>query len=138
MLSYIEDRRDAPYEPGTNDCAAFVRGAVIAMTGEDPCPDLRWSTAEEADALLAQGLEQLVTARLGDPVPVLCVPRYGVLLIDHGRAVALNVGGLGCLPGAFTEYDQTGKGEARRVFRHEVEGLVFLPLSRFVKGWRIG
>lgn len=142
---YIESRRQAAFSFGDNDCASFVRGAVEAQTGEDPCPGLTWSTEAEAEALLPD-LERIVTEALGEPVPVRCVRRGGVLLLTHGRGVAIKVGARACAPGVFTDHQVTG--ETRGVFgeldfvQREVAAvqrsrLVFLPLSRFSKGWNI-
>lgn len=41
LIEYIASKRHQPFEYGSNDCAHFVAGAVQAMTGEDPMPEMR-------------------------------------------------------------------------------------------------
>lgn len=137
LYAFIEERRHQAFAMGTNDCVSFVRQAIEVMTGADPCPQLRWCDETEADTLLAQGLEQLVTSVLGPAVPVLNVRRGGVLLLSHGQGLGLKVGALACSPGSYRVYEQEGQGEARRVFKSMREGLVFLPLSRYCRGWNV-
>ncbi len=137
LRAFVESRRGERFRIGVNDCVSFARGAIVAMTGVDPCPELRWETEAEAEALLEEGLERLVSGYLGAPVPVLCVRRGGVLLLDHGRGVGVKIGARAVAPGSFAVYDQVGEGEQRRVYRTECEGVVFLPLSRFSRGWNV-
>lgn len=137
LQGYIADRRNEPFVMGVNDCVSFARGAIEAMTGADPCPDLTWSSDAEAEALLEQGLETLVSRYLGDPVPVLCVRRGGILLLDHGRGVGVKVGAMAAAPGSYSIYHQEGTDEDKRIFRTEHEGVVLLPLKRFSRGWNV-
>lgn len=41
LVNYISAKRHEPFEYGVNDCSMFAAGAVIAVTGEDPIPELR-------------------------------------------------------------------------------------------------
>ena len=41
LADYIATKRQEPFEYGVNDCSMFAAGAVIAITGEDPIPELR-------------------------------------------------------------------------------------------------
>lgn len=144
LAAYVESRRTAAFEFGQNDCVSFARSAIVAMGGDDPCPDLTWSNEAEAEQLLSQGLEDLVTRYLGPPVPVRCVQRGGVLLLDHGRGLGLKVGSRACMPGEFDDHaiedietEEFAELEVRtaNLVVYRKPGLVFLPLKRFTKGW---
>lgn len=41
LADYIAIKRNEPFEYGVNDCSMFAAGAVEAITGEDPIPELR-------------------------------------------------------------------------------------------------
>lgn len=41
LVNYISAKRHEPFEYGVNDCCLFAAGAVEAITGQDPIPELR-------------------------------------------------------------------------------------------------
>ncbi len=137
LLAYLEARRSQQFAYGTNDCVAFVRGAIEAMTGADPCPDLRWTDQASAERLLALGLETTVSRYLGAPVPLRLVGRGGVVLLRHGRGLGLKIGTTACVPGEYLDHVADGDDEARVVYSIRREGLVFLPMKRFSRGWNV-
>ena len=51
LTEYIASKRNQPFEYGSNDCAHFVAGAVQAMTGEDPMPEMRGQYDSEFGSL---------------------------------------------------------------------------------------
>lgn len=63
----------ARYEWGVHDCCTLAADVVRAITEVDPMSDLRGAYINERGAyrILARrgGLEAVLTARLGDPVP---------------------------------------------------------------------
>lgn len=73
LAAVIADAERRPFAWGRHDCCTWAADVVLAITMQDPLADLRgrWSTADEAAALLAElgGLQQAVTDRLGQPMP---------------------------------------------------------------------
>lgn len=51
LIEYIASKRHQSFEYGSNDCAHFVAGAVQAMTGEDPMPEMRGQYDSEFGSL---------------------------------------------------------------------------------------
>lgn len=112
LFSFIEERRDAPFEWGRQDCCLFVCDGIHAMTGVDPAkPDFRgrYKDGLGAARLLKKhgGVEAvagMVCARLGfAPVPVASAQRGDVVLIhataNEEPALGLCLGAQGAFPG---------------------------------------
>lgn len=90
LSAFFRERQAMPYAYGTNDCGAFVKAGILAMTGEDvlaiPLPKSRMAAAR---FLLAGGnadVTALVTRVLGAP---LASPRFA----GRGDVVAFDQGG---------------------------------------------
>lgn len=127
-----------PHAWGTNDCAMFAAGAVLAMTGVDPAAEWRGSYATEDDAAALMdrlgGLDAVCLLKFGEPVPPLCA-RRGDLLLGFEREVgehylAVCVGAVGVSPGTVWDADRE-----RGVFA--LDGLVHRPLSEFKHAYRV-
>lgn len=67
LLAYVAAREVAVFAwgKGAHDCCSFANGGVLAQTGVDLMSDIPdYASADEADLILAAGIEQLVDARL--------------------------------------------------------------------------
>lgn len=74
MAAYIKGRSARPFEFGkrAHDCCSFANQHIIEITGEDPMADIPdYVSAEEADLILADGLSDLIDARM----PVVSIGR---------------------------------------------------------------
>ena len=95
LTEFVKQRRDVPFEWGTNDCCLFVSDAALAMTGIDPAVDFRGKYKTELGAMRAikkQGydsIESVLTGVFGEPVSKLSVRRGDVVLFENaGRDIA--------------------------------------------------
>jgi hypothetical protein len=57
LNNFLESRRETPFKWGQHDCTLFVADAIEAMTGADPCADLRgqWKSKMKAHRVLTEG-----------------------------------------------------------------------------------
>ena len=105
LAAHIEQRKDLPHQMGVNDCCRFVADAIRSMTGADPMADLRGIKSAKAAARLLRTtpLQELVTQRLGEPLPSpLMAQRGDVVLLMQGddeHLLALCLGETWAAPG---------------------------------------
>ena len=127
LYAFVEARQSTPFDWGSNDCCSFAADAVLQCTGVDPLADIRpdgvatWATQLQAYKLLKAhgGMAAMVTARLGQPVPVLMAQRGDVLLVQMDGLDALVV----CLGAQYV-----GAGPA---------GVVYGPINDALLAWRV-
>jgi len=95
LQEFVRARQSAPFQWGENDCCMFAADAVLAVTGVDPALHLRgsYSTAQEAASILRDygGIENLVTAFMGPPVPVLMARVGDLVSVEIEGRVAVGV-----------------------------------------------
>ena len=62
-------KHDVPFQWGVSDCVQWAGAAVEFFSGRDPVSHYRYSTEEEARAIIAASgsLEALVTREIGEP-----------------------------------------------------------------------
>ena len=93
----MDQHAATPFEYGRHDCALFVAGAVLAMTGHDfgaPFRGRYRSAAGAVRALRLHGagdLPSTMTAALGDPVHPAFAGRGDV--VSDGDNVGISMGG---------------------------------------------
>lgn len=114
LIAYIESRRHASFEWGTNDCVQFVVGGVKAMTGTDISEGFpAYSTEKQALKIIGGvgGMLGLAEKAGLKSIPPAFAKRGSVVLVElDGRdTYGLVVDGCWCAPGA--------------------DGLVFRPMS---------
>ena len=123
LAAFIESRRSAPFEWGSNDCVTFAADAVATITETDYLGPLRgkWRTAQEASKALLPygGLLGAAESVLIDPVPVLMAQRGDVMLFDSGGRDTLGI----CIGAHVVAPGETG--------------LVFSPVSLASMAWRV-
>lgn len=107
FLRFLAERQRMPFAWGSaaNDCVSFMVGAIIAQTGINPIPDLKWSTEAEADGVIESlgGLETAMSARLtpiapafaqrGDVAGVMSGNVLGVMIVEGANLVGPAVTG---------------------------------------------
>lgn len=79
LAAYLEDREGWSFgygeEPETHDCARFVAGAVLALTGRDPLAGFsgRWTTEAGAARVIRRhgGVAEAVSSVLTEVDPML-------------------------------------------------------------------
>jgi hypothetical protein len=123
LAAYIEERRNAPFAWGSNDCCLFAADWVELCTGKDYAETWRGSYSSGLGAVRildeAGGVEALVDA--------LRLHRVAPQQARRGDIVAQQAGGgitLGICIGPTT------------VFVAKT-GLVFMPISNIETAWRI-
>jgi hypothetical protein len=118
----IEKARSRKFSWGTHDCALWTAGVVAAITGVDYASAWRGQYTSEFGALKAiakngyEGLDEVVTKALGEPVNTLTAQRGDVVLFD---------GALGVCTGssaAFVTVD---------------DGLTFVPIKQCSMAWSV-
>lgn len=88
LAAWLEDVRDRPFQWGRHDCALFMAGAVLAMTGQDfgePFRGRYRSAAGAARALRRWGsgdLPSTLSAALGPAVPLALAQRGDVVMVE--------------------------------------------------------
>lgn len=121
LAQYLDDRRDAAFAWGVQDCATFAAGAVRAMTGQT----LDIPRVESADAyarlVREHGpLADQVAELLGAPLPSPAFAQRGdVVLVAIGGRETLGVciGAEAAAPAA--------------------EGLLMVPMATASAAWRV-
>ena len=123
LRAYLTEPGRERFAWGTNDCALFACGAVLAMTGEHPFPefvgayDSRESAAEALRRLGAGTLFATCDTKFA---------RVSPAFAQRGDVVACDVGALGICLGADA------------VFLTDIaDKYMRLPRDRFVAAWRI-
>jgi hypothetical protein len=95
LTDYLEPLRERPHVYGRHDCALFAAGAVQAMTGVDPIPELRgrYSTARGSIYALrkygAGSLADTLTAKFGEPVHPAHAKRGDLVMDEKAVGVAM-------------------------------------------------
>jgi hypothetical protein len=97
LEAYIQSRMNTPFAWGAHDCCRFAAGAVLAMTDDDPMIGYAYTDEHEALQLIVDGggLEALVTAALGPPLPVVAIARRGDVMmadLETGHTVGICLG----------------------------------------------
>ena len=86
LAACIDAARDRPFVWGEHDCTLFAANCVQAMTGHDYAEGYRgsYSDALSGARLIAQlgGMAAIATTALGYPVPLACVGRGDVVLLE--------------------------------------------------------
>ncbi len=122
MFATLEATKERPYQYGA--CVAIAAEVVDAIAQTTWRTDIAPLIADEAAAqelIAAPGaLEALVTARLGEPVPMGLAMRGDVVLLELGSGPSLGI----C----------TGD---RIACPAEDKGVVYLRRMRGIKAWRI-
>lgn len=65
-IAFIASRETVPFDWDGNNCGAYAGGAILALTGRDPMPELNVRSEREARRLVLRegGMEALVNKRL--------------------------------------------------------------------------
>ncbi len=65
-IAFIASREAVPFDWDGNHCGAFSAGAILALTGRDPMPELNVRSERDARRLMVRegGMEALVSKRL--------------------------------------------------------------------------
>ncbi len=124
LAALIDERRDAPFSWGTNDCCIFAADAVLAQTGHDPAEGLReHRDAKEAAGVLRAGggVQKIASERFGAEIaPALAgVGDVGLIEVDRDRPALAIWGGAAWLAPA-----------------EDGRGLVSLPRETAKTAWR--
>ncbi|EHM01164.1 hypothetical protein HMPREF9946_02239 [Acetobacteraceae bacterium AT-5844] len=126
LAALVEERRNAPFEWGVQDCCTLAADAALAITGADPLADWRgrYASEEEAETRIGpEGLEAAVAAGLaawGAPeCPVAFAQRGDWALVSVGNQLVCGVvlGAVVAAPGR--------------------DGIAFVPVSRMQRAWSI-
>lgn len=97
LFAHIEQHQSTPFTWGEFDCCLFAADAVELMTGNDFAVDFRGKYNTKLGAARAlkrygQGdIISTVTAKLGEPKPVMLVKRGDVVLVDNNGDPALGI-----------------------------------------------
>ncbi|GEA06230.1 hypothetical protein KUL42_09910 [Alteromonas sp. KUL42] len=89
LTQFMQSRQYSKFQWGKHDCCLFAADAVLAMTGHDYAKAFRGRYRTSKGALLAlkrkgyAGIDEALTAILGEPSPRLSVRRGDVVLIKH-------------------------------------------------------
>ena len=131
LAAYIAANRDEPFEWGRLDCALFFAGACLAMTGFDPGEPFRGKYTTElgaAKALKKFGAGDLESTLDGlfDVIEPGFVQRGDG--VWDGERVGVSMGAHALMIGE--ERDEEGN-----VVR---SGLIRIPRTQWLKGWRVG
>lgn len=120
LIEYIASKRHQPFEYGSNDCAHFVAGAVQAMTGEDPMPEMRG----QYDSALGS-LRVLKEIGEGDLESTMDA-KFNVIEIGLAQRgdIAFFDGSIGVIMGAFAWFVSD-------------DGLERIPRSMWDKAWSV-
>lgn len=121
LSDYIATKRHEPFVYGVNDCAHFVAGAVQAVTGKYPMPELRGQYDSEFGSLRAAmeigngSLEATVDAK------------FPIIGIGHAQRgdIAFFDGSIGVVMGSFAWFVSD-------------DGLEKVPRSMWDKAWSVG
>lgn len=122
FAAYLRERKDMPFEWGSQDCASFCIDAIREITGETVY-NVEWTTALQAERASENEGGPLAawTKRLGPPSQNwrgLKRGDIGLVELDGRRIVMVCTGQTLCGPGP--------------------EGLEHLPLSRAIYAWVVG
>lgn len=110
-----------PFVWGKSDCCMFIVGAVKAMTEIDHGGKYKYQTEIGANRILLKngGVEQIATKHFGWSKSTLLCKRGDVVSFDSGNGMALGI----CL--------------GAKIAAMQAIGLIYLPMSKAIKGWSI-
>ena len=99
LAAIVEERREAPFYWGSQDCAGFAADVTVALTGEDPAAWIRGSYQDEAalEAILAErgGFEEAVAQTMAEFGAPECPPAFAMrgdwALVDAGNQLLVGV-----------------------------------------------
>lgn len=125
LNAWLDSARNRPFSWGSHDCVLAAADAVVAMTGWDPAAEFRgrYTTRTGGVRALAEGggLEAMVTAALGDPLPTPRLAGRGdLVLVDggpEGPALCVVLGAEAAGPG--------------------LDQVVYAPMKDWRVGWRV-
>lgn len=104
LAQYLDERRDAAFAWGVQDCATFAAGAVQAMTGESPAIPQVESAAAYLHFLRDHGpLDAIVDDTLGERLPSPAFAQRGdvvLLFVDERATLGVCIGAEAAAPGA--------------------------------------
>lgn len=118
----MEEGRDV-FDWGSNDCALFACGAVMAQTGKHPAPefigayDSREGAAEALRRLGAGTLGATATKILGEPISTSHARRGDIVMAHHALGVCM--------------------GKDSWFLSEGGEPFVKVPRADLVKAWRV-
>lgn len=124
LAEFIEQKKDKPFDYGSNDCALFASDAVIALTGFDPAAPFRGNYNSKIGSIKAlkkygQGnLEDTFDALLPQREVAFCL--RGDVVFD-GEAVGICIGDRALFVGQ----------------ENEREGLLLVDMKLIKKAWAV-
>ena len=125
MWGALEAAAARPFAFGSHDCVRLTASVLDAMTGSAWSAELDELYTGDRGALRVMGepgrLEELVSARLGEPVPPLLARRGDVVAFDNAGAPAIGI----C----------TGE---RIACAADPAGVEYVKLERARCAWRVG
>lgn len=122
LALFLQRRRLAPFEWGTNDCCLFAADAYNVVCGEDLASEFRGRYKTELGAYRAlkkagfNSVEAVLSAKLGEPSQCMIPERGDVVLVDY-------------------EGQYTAGVYFNSVWLVGESGLVTAPMSWVVKVW---
>lgn len=121
LSAYIASKRNEPFAYGTNDCANFVAGAILATTGEDVYSEYRSQYDSEFGSLrvlkeIGHGDLEATIDALFPEVPVAHAKRGDIAFFD---------GSIGVVIGSFAWFVSD-------------DGLERVPRAMWDKTWSVG
>ena len=136
--AHLKAHAEDPFVWGENDCCLFPANAILAFTGTDLAADFRGKYHDQAGALAA--IETIACGKTVADAAAWCAAKHGLeelthpLLAQRGDLVVLQqpfVHSFGALIAGVVHLNgceavTVGEG-----------GLVRLPLSAVVRGWRV-
>lgn len=96
LIAFIDERAAAPFAWGPNDCCTYAADGVLAITGEDPMPELRGAYIDAAGALrlIAEKSLRDRLAEKFEAIPIGQARRGDVVIVEQeGREVVMIVEG---------------------------------------------
>ena len=121
-MKFIKSRKKTPFWWGVHDCVLFAVGCANAMIGGDLAEKYRYSSEEEAAAIIkgAGGFRELVSFNMGPEIPPKMAQRgdWVMILQDDHEALAVCIGIMAIAAGK--------------------DGLVTRPMSEAITAWRVG
>lgn len=134
LIAAIESRRNEPFKWGTQDCCMFAADIVMAITGGDIAAKWRVTYTDAIGAALAikrgGGIDGLV-AGVADDFGLRALP--SVAYAQRGDLVEIDIENTGDSAGP-----ALGVCVGSMVAGAGADGVVFVPLLKCRKAWRVG
>lgn len=124
LEDYVGKTVREPFAYGHNDCALWVAGAVLEMTGEDPASELRGKYST-----LTGGLKQIQKTGRMDHIDVVSE------LFEEVEPSLACVGDIAAVPGE--EMLSLGIVGGSHIHVLMQSGLGIVPLTKAVRVWRV-